>query len=596
MTSKSIHIRGDQPHKGSPTRGWRFYGRQSQFRLLETFLSGRADFNVLAIRGRRQVGKTDLIETFFERRQQEGDKQNLIYCELLRRDKTREDFFNRLEQAVRKTNRQLLEGFAVEPNGENFKFSDLAEHLLRRGCVVVLDEFQRIRSTNGAVESEFQFLIDRLRREARKKINPRSRLIVLGSEQQRLVEMFKHPTAPMYGRVRNVLHLQPWTFAEFKEMAIEQGWDQNPNRLLTLWTAYNGLPGHWGRFWEEEHLSDFSRIADDREWTSQFLEVEGIYRTSPGGGFYNQMEVELRASDLALVRWLASRPSGYNITRDLRHRAHRVHFNKIKMAVQREQPDEKVTDSDVAAEVEEAIRSRLSGDHLGLLERKPYWDDRKDIKWRVCDNFARFQVEVLERIEATTQEDPTVITPEDIGRRQSRLMTTLEGYGLESFAAEFFRDMVEHGSSVFPKGNYKNTIVFLNLQTKFPAEAEFDVMVVMRPSTKNKRQGHLWVVSAKRRPSLHDVKKDLRALDRFFDPLDSPHIAGLFQKVDPNSYQRHYVFLSPTMNSSARMKCKANAIASRQSPNAVSRIDHWYSMTIADMMSGRGPQPLDLAS
>ncbi len=285
---------------------------------------------MLAVRGRRQVRKTDLVKTFFERRQPRGNKENFIFCELLRREKTREDFCNRLEQSVRRTNDQHLKGFEVESSGENFKFSDLTEYLLQRGCVVAIDEFQRIRSTNGAVEGEFQFLIDRLRRAARTRTTPRSHLIVLGSEQQRLVEIFKHPTTPMYGRVHNVLHLQPWTFAEFREMAIEQRWDRNPNRLLTLWTAYNCLPGHRGRFWEAEQLSDFSQIADNREWTRQFLEAERIYRTSPGGSFHNQMEVELRASDLALVRWLASRPSGYNIDRDLRHRSHRVSLTKSK--------------------------------------------------------------------------------------------------------------------------------------------------------------------------------------------------------------------------------------------------------------------------
>ncbi len=237
-----------------------------------------------------------------------------------------------------------------------------------------------------------------------------------------------------------------------------------------------------------------------------------------------------------------------------------------------------MTDTDVVEEVEEATRSRLSGDHLGLLEKKPYWDDRKDVKWRVCDNFARFQIEVLERMETATQEDPTVITPEDISRRQLRLMTNHEGYRLESFAADFFRDMEERGSSIFQKGNYNNAAVFLNLQTKFPAEAEFDVMVVMvvmRPSSKSEQQGHLWIISAKRRPSLHDIKKDRRVLDRFFGPIDSPHIAGLFERVDPRSDQHHYVFLSPTMNASVRTRCTASAMTSQQSANAVSRIDHW---------------------
>ena len=101
------------------------------------------------------------------------------------------------------------------------------------------------------------------------------------------------------------------------------------------------------------------------------------------------------------------------------------------------------------------------------------------------------------------------------------------------------------------------------------------------------------MVSAKRDPSHHRVRNDLQALDRFFNPLDAPHIKGLFKTTDPLSYQRHYVFLSPTMTSLARKRCLGQVAAARRNRNDVSRIDHWYSMTIDDMMSGRGPQSLD---
>ncbi len=53
----------------------------------------------------------------------------------------------------------------------------------------------------------------------------------------------------MFNRVDEFLHVKPWTFAEFKEMTIDQGWQHNPHCLLKLWTAFDGLPGHWERFW-----------------------------------------------------------------------------------------------------------------------------------------------------------------------------------------------------------------------------------------------------------------------------------------------------------------------------------------------------------
>ena len=122
----------------------------------------------------------------------------------------------------------------------------------------------------------------------------------------------------MFGRVNHFHHVEPWTFAEFKEMAQDQEWDQNPDRLLTLWTTYNGLPGHWERFWEEDHLSDFVQIRDSAEWTRQFLTMEEVYRTSPGGEFKDQMEVQLKSPDVELIRWLAERPEGRDISDALR--------------------------------------------------------------------------------------------------------------------------------------------------------------------------------------------------------------------------------------------------------------------------------------
>ncbi|MCY4151846.1 MAG: AAA family ATPase [Aestuariivita sp.] len=596
MISRIISTEDNQPPRSQATQNWGFYGRKKQLQSLKEFVEKETGFDVLAIRGRRQVGKTELVQTFFDQRRFEGDSQVFLFCKLLRRDQTREDFFKRLTKVVRSTKPELIEGFEFAPDGDEFEFGDLVEHLLRQGCVVALDEFQRIRSTEGTVESEFQFIIDQLRRESDRRVKSLGRLIVLGSEQQRLAEMFKHPAAPMYGRVHDMLHLKPWRFAEFREMAVEQGWDQNPGRLLTLWTCYNGLPGHWRRFWGNDHLSDFSRILDDAEWTRKFLEMEEQFRSAPGGEFHSQMEVELRASDLALVRWLASRPSGYNIKQDLRQRAHRGPLKKIKATLQNELLDESLSDAEVTEKVEDAIRYRLSGDHLGLLKKKIYFDDPTDEKWHVCDNFARFQLQVLEQIQIAAEKDPTVITPENVNRRRRRLMASLEGYGLEHLTAEFFRDMVVRGSTVFPAGNYEHTAVFLNFQTKFPTEVEFDVFVVTHPAAANNRQGHLWLLSVKRQPSLHNVQNDVEALDRFFDPVDSSHIKGLFARVDPLSYRRHYVFVSPKMSVPARSRCHEYASNYGQRLSTVSRIDHWYVMTIEEMMSGSGPQPLELAA
>ncbi len=173
--------------------------------------------------------------------------------------------------------------------------------------------------------------------------------------------------------------------------------------------------------------------------------------------------------------------------------------------MQNELPDESRSAAEVTDKVQDAIQYRLSGDHSGLLKKKIYVDDPTDEKWPVCGNFACFQLQVLERISIAAKVNPTVITSEKVKERGRRLLSSLEGYGLEFLTAEFFRDKVLRGSLVFPAGNYALTVVFLNFQTKFPTEVEFDAFVVMHPAAASSRQGYLWLLSIARQPSRHNV-------------------------------------------------------------------------------------------
>ena len=70
------------------------------------------------------------------------------------------------------------------------------EHLLKQNCTVVLDEFQRIATRvedQVWLPEEFQRILDTLRHERADALDPgwRPRLIVMGSEQQKLTEIFE---------------------------------------------------------------------------------------------------------------------------------------------------------------------------------------------------------------------------------------------------------------------------------------------------------------------------------------------------------------------------------------------------------------------
>ena len=139
-----------------------------------------------------------------------------------------------------------------------------------------------------------------------------------------------------------------------------------------------------------------TRFAEDHDWTQALLAMEETYRTSPGLGFHDQMEVQLRESDLILVRWLAERPSGRD-PETLMNRDHLPTLERITDALQEEHQKE-LTPAQGMPYVTKTIKKRLSGQHLGLLRPLGSLEAHAagTVKWAVSDLFARFQLRVLE--------------------------------------------------------------------------------------------------------------------------------------------------------------------------------------------------------
>jgi len=596
------------------TRGWRFYGRQSELQALDTFVCSHEPFSTLAIRGRRQVGKTALINQFRQHGRDVSDTRALIVCSLQKPIGDMHRFHANLRTAIQTTDPSLLDGH--RPSDDPYDaFTGMVYHVLEQGHILVLDEFQRIGFDGSQhLESVFQEYIDRLGDiSAPRRAGWRPRLIVMGSEQQKLWEMFQHPTAPMFRRMYHVLHVKPWSFAEFREVVVDQGWDKNPNRLLTLWTAYNGLPGHWQRFAREPHLRDFFQISDDGDWTCRFLAMEDRYRNLPDGPFYSQMEVELRPSDVAIVRWLASRPSGYSIDTDLGHRKHRAAFETIKMALQKDYPDEDISDRNVPEKVQDAIQKRLSGEHLGLLDARSPLNSENKTKWSVSDNFARFQLNMFnldDILDPWAEEGNEVIEVKRLAD-----LKALEGLGLETFAAAALRTLFETGTEVIPSNQARRTWIRTHVE-RDGIVGDFDVMIIHQerhPTSPRNYDGNrnFWIGSAKRTVGefcrkIDDkdgrwttaLQKDIKRVNAFLQPID--HGTALIVE----HFKRHwrhevnFIVISRSYTDMDRKEIVREIadICERDQDNlnVDHGIDRVFLMTIDDMISGRGPQRLSI--
>jgi len=590
-------------------KNWKFYGRKPDLQVVGRFVNARTRFSSLAIYGRRYVGKTALLTHFKYNTPRLSNPQKIIFCSLGAPVGLRHRFDSDLRDAIQRTDSSLLDDY-IPHEDTHTDVAKIAHHILEKGHILIIDEFQRIRlDESGGLESNFQHLIDDLRIPGCKRPeNWQPRLIVMGSEQQRLVEMFKHPMAPMFGRVNHFHHVKPWTFAEFKEMAQDQEWDQNPDRLLTLWTTYNGLPGHWERFWEEDHLSDFVQIRDNAEWTRQFLEMEEVYRTSPSGEFKDQMEVQLKSPDVELIRWLAERPEGRDISDALRRTKKDPSLVLLQSALKSKQPDKPVNNKAIEKYIYDAIDRRLGSAHLGLLNSRAPLDSEDKVKWCVSDNFTRFQIKGLEpftNIAHVEDGEKDVLEFDRVAAVRS-----LEGYGLETFAAAGLRHLFEIGTNVLPSGQAGRTRIYIGLERE-EVRGDLDILLIhhqRHPTSPTNHDGdrHFWVGSVKRnarafyqvRKNKHGrppstIRNDIERLNAFLRPLSigdaltKAHFREKWKKAV------NYVMISRSFTAE-----ETGALAQEVSNTFTSCRDHGitntYIMDITDILSGRGPRPLHI--
>lgn len=561
---------------------WRFYGRQREIAQLHDFLDDEPGFDVLAVRGRRQVGKSELVHRYFEaeRPKEAAATRPAILFHLVSADGDGDHLHPMLKVQVERDRPDLLDGFR-STGSALADFPALVRHLLDKGCPVVLDEFQRI-GTRGMLPGLFQETVDAARRNRDPAAPPR-RLIVMGSEQQKLMDMFRHPGAPLYGRIRRQMHVAPWTFGELCEVVRDRGWDRHPNRLLTLWTAYGGMPGHWERFSRETALSDFERASDDGAWTADFLAFEEDYRRMPSGDFAGWMEVALRPLDRDIVTWLAETRGG----RSLDTLPGRLE-TALAARFREEFPAQAEMPSGHMAErlLEDEILPRLSGRHLGLLARRDALDDRGAARWHVSDNHARFQIDVLEGAERAAAA-ARITASDEVSRIRSERMAWAEGAGAETLAFAALEWLFERGCDLVPAGRIATTDLLHGEWRKAPP-AEIDILARERRPAPG--PDALWVASVKRNADRHDPRAACRSLAALLAP--APADSAVEDRLEPlRACAVNHLFVSPEIDRDA-----AERIAARVAETVASMPDApratWFVMDIDDMLSGRGPRPL----
>jgi AAA+ ATPase superfamily predicted ATPase len=222
--------------------GWGFYGRRDELDALRGILN-RGRWFFVKITGRRRIGKTTLI-----RHALEGMGGRRVYYVQVP---------DSGEAGVISAVNDALETFQVpperHPRPRNLsEVAKLLEALAEEGFVVVLDEFQYLnRPAFAGFCSLLQTAADRLTSKADRVTGG---WVVLGSIHTEMVALLEERSAPLCGRVTNPFDLDHLDIGSVLAI-LQEHTDATPERLLFLWTLFEGVPKYYRDAFEEGVLN-----------------------------------------------------------------------------------------------------------------------------------------------------------------------------------------------------------------------------------------------------------------------------------------------------------------------------------------------------
>ncbi len=195
---------------------------QAALRAIQQQAEQSAQFTVVT--GRRRIGKTSLLINTF-------GNDNMLYFFVTRS----------AESVLCETFRQEIEAKLHLPfMGNPTSFAELFEGLMRysqqRSFTLVIDEFQEFHRVNSSIYSEMQRIWDLYHTQS--KIN----LLVCGSVNSLMHEIFHNEKEPLFGRQTNFMHLSAFTLKVQVEILQHYAPNFSNEDLLALYTFTGGVP------------------------------------------------------------------------------------------------------------------------------------------------------------------------------------------------------------------------------------------------------------------------------------------------------------------------------------------------------------------
>jgi AAA+ ATPase superfamily predicted ATPase len=212
-----------------------FVGREQERKILsEVFHSGRAE--LIAMYGRRRVGKTFLIEQFFSPLcpffEITGSKEAHVREQLLNFSRIFSTFF--------------CKGEYVKPPGSwNDAFALLHEAIkkseVQQRIVLFFDEVPWLSSKKSKFLAAFEYYWNRHFSKDKRII-----MILCGSASAWMVKRIVNNRGGLYGRLTRIMRLLPFKLNEAEEFLLAHNVELDRKQLVELYMAVGGIPQYLG--------------------------------------------------------------------------------------------------------------------------------------------------------------------------------------------------------------------------------------------------------------------------------------------------------------------------------------------------------------
>lgn len=207
-------------------------GRKKEQALLESlYFSKKAE--LLAVYGRRRVGKTFLITSFVQRKD-----CIFFHCAGIQKAAMKEQ----LEAFVNQISETFYEGLPIAPQKKWIQAFDVltkavAKIPANKKIVLLFDEIPWMATSKSNFLEAFDYYWNRYWTQ-----DNRLRVIICGSSASWIIENFIDNKGGLYNRVTRILEVLPFSLKDTSDFLHHKGIRLNKTQILELYMVFGGIP------------------------------------------------------------------------------------------------------------------------------------------------------------------------------------------------------------------------------------------------------------------------------------------------------------------------------------------------------------------